>query len=403
MLLHYKANMAGPYHIENGIVCQDSYAVREGKNGEMIVAVADGLGSELYSDVGSQVGVNRAVDYCAEKLTPEMSVDEIKKMISNSFVHAYAAILERAEEDKQDSNQYDTTLCLAIYDGSHVVYGQSGDSGMIAVLESGEYVQLTQQQRDEEGYVYPLCSGPEFWQFGQEEGPVSALMVMTDGVFEQICPPILKKKEQTINVALAKDFLDREEKTPEEAKELDEALDEFLKNYPEELLNDDKTAVIVFNTERPAKRLEESYYAPLDWEKLNAEKEKILYQPKEEPESPKPQAPEDIWEEETVQEEPEAEPAPEAETESEPEPDKPSQPPQEPKVEDDLEEQVRRIVQKNPYFWLFMHSIVPIKDLDMLKALEAKVSAEGYCRACCAGSMMKMLYFIGLGVLAGMF
>ena len=166
MILHFKANMAGPYHIEHGIVCQDSYAVREGKNGEIIAAVADGLGSELYSDVGSLVGVDRAVEYCAEKLTPDMSVDEIKKMISNSFVHAYAAILERAEEDKQDSDQYDTTMCLAVYDGERVVYGQSGDSGMIAVLESGEYVQLTQQQRDAEGCVYPLCSGPEFWRFG---------------------------------------------------------------------------------------------------------------------------------------------------------------------------------------------------------------------------------------------
>lgn len=44
MILSYKANMAGPYHIEKGIVCQDSFALETGKDGFVIAAVADGLG-----------------------------------------------------------------------------------------------------------------------------------------------------------------------------------------------------------------------------------------------------------------------------------------------------------------------------------------------------------------------
>ena len=40
------ANMAGPYHIKNNIVCQDSYCVKKTNENITIAAVADGLGSE---------------------------------------------------------------------------------------------------------------------------------------------------------------------------------------------------------------------------------------------------------------------------------------------------------------------------------------------------------------------
>ena len=31
-----------------------------------------------------------------------------------------------------------TTLCMVIFDGGHVFYGQSGDSGILALLRSGD-------------------------------------------------------------------------------------------------------------------------------------------------------------------------------------------------------------------------------------------------------------------------
>ena len=51
MIISYKANMAGPYHIEAGLPCQDSFAIKKGNGSYIIAAVADGLGSELYSDI----------------------------------------------------------------------------------------------------------------------------------------------------------------------------------------------------------------------------------------------------------------------------------------------------------------------------------------------------------------
>jgi len=77
MIISYKANMAGPYHIEAGLPCQDSFAIKKGSGSYIIAAVADGLGSELYSDIGSAVAASTAVDYCAERISEGMSFDDI--------------------------------------------------------------------------------------------------------------------------------------------------------------------------------------------------------------------------------------------------------------------------------------------------------------------------------------
>ena len=99
----YKCNMAGPYHIENGLPCQDSFAIFRDETFS-ILAVADGLGSELYSDVGATVAAHAAVEYCSEHIVEGMGYAEIKKVMNNSLVNAYKAVLERAVEDGNDSD-----------------------------------------------------------------------------------------------------------------------------------------------------------------------------------------------------------------------------------------------------------------------------------------------------------
>ena len=55
----YKVNIPGPYHIKNGIPCQDAYCIRETPDGVIVAAVADGLGSERLHLVLSLHFVNR--------------------------------------------------------------------------------------------------------------------------------------------------------------------------------------------------------------------------------------------------------------------------------------------------------------------------------------------------------
>lgn len=267
-MIIYKSSMAGPYHIDNGIPCQDSYAVDSVNGAFRVAAVADGLGSETHSDIGSFVASKTAVEYASENLTNDMRSEDIKKVMNNAFVYAYKAVLERAAEDGNDSDEYDTTLCMAIYDGRSVYYGHSGDSGMVVLLETGDYIRVTTQQRDEEGRVFPLCWGPEKWEFGEVEEAVSAVMLATDGVFEQICPPLMRNHAIEVNVPLAQRFLDRFECSESDVADLEAASADYLDHFPRYLLDDDKTIVVMINPERKPNRKEESYYAIPDWNAL---------------------------------------------------------------------------------------------------------------------------------------
>ena len=81
------ANMAGPYHIKNNIVCQDSYYVKKAKENITIAAVADGLGSEKFSDIGSKIAAKVAVEHCVNNYNSNLSEDEVKKLMNNAFVY----------------------------------------------------------------------------------------------------------------------------------------------------------------------------------------------------------------------------------------------------------------------------------------------------------------------------
>ena len=267
-MITYKCNMAGPYHIESDLPCQDSFAIIR-KDSFSFLAVTDGLGSELYSDVGAAVAAHTAVEYCSERITEGMEFAEIKKVMNNALVYAYKDVLTRAAEDGNDPDEYDTTLCLAVYDGKNLYFAQSGDSGLVALLENGEYYRATTQQRDEEGRVFPLCWGPEKWEFGCVEAPVSAFMLMTDGIFEQICPKLMRKRKIEINVPLARRFLDHFDCT-------EKAVHKYLEHYPRYLLDDDKTVVVLINPERRPEEKDEAYYAIPDWQAMRDEAEALL-------------------------------------------------------------------------------------------------------------------------------
>ena len=277
MIRYYTANMAGPYHLDNGIPCQDSFFIKRDNKGVVYASVADGLGSESNSDEGSRIASQKSCDYCMERYKSGMPFSEVKKIMNNAFVNAYKAVLEEAYATGNSPDEYDTTLCMVIYDDGHVFYGQSGDSGILALMKSGEYIPLTIQQRDEDGYVFPLCSGPSVWAFGETEAPVSSIMLMTDGVWEQICPPLLRNRDVKINVALASRFMDRNENSRKSVKALEEAASRYLENYPRKLLDDDKTIVVIYNPHQPAKKMPADYYKAPDWVSLQEVAKANLY------------------------------------------------------------------------------------------------------------------------------
>lgn len=277
MIHFYSACMAGPYHIDNNIPCQDSRYIKQRDDGVTVAACADGLGSELYSDIGSQLGSYTAVAYCAEHYEPNMTTEEVLRLIKVSFVNAYKAVLDKATEMEEDIDQFDSTLCLVIYDGENVWFGQSGDSGMVVRLTNGMYYPITEQQRDDDGNVFPLCSGPEYWVFGKVEGSVSSVMLMTDGVWDQICHPLLRKESVKVNTSLIAPFMERTETEQEEIEGVQKACEGFLEHFPRDQLDDDKTVVILYNTDNPATKMPVEYYLYPDWDQLKAKNRELFY------------------------------------------------------------------------------------------------------------------------------
>lgn len=269
MIKSVSVNLQGTYHKEQNLVCQDSFYLLQKEN-FVIAAVADGLGSEKFSDIGSQIASKTAVEYCAEKFSEDMDFAETKKIMNNSFVTAWKNVLDRAAKDGNPFSEYDTTLCLVIYNGKTLFYGNSGDSSAIVLKEDGHYRAIVKPQNDEEGCVFPLCSGPTVWEFGEIINDVHSVMLMTDGVWHQVVPPVLngnvdKIDQYTFNIPILEKFMNRQEKSGDDVAKVEEDLTCYLENFPAYALYDDKTVIVLWNPESPALRLAEDYYKPIDW------------------------------------------------------------------------------------------------------------------------------------------
>ena len=274
MIYSYGVTRIGTYHIEHDIVCQDAHYIKKLSDSCVIAAVADGLGSELYSDIASKEVSHTSVEYCASKFDPKLDDDEVLDLIEQSFRVSQNKIEEIARSQNHESKQYDTTLDLVIYTKGKLFYGHAGDSGIVALLSDGTYKQLTIQSRDEFGYVFPLCF-EDRWVFGVSEKEVASVFLATDGILETLFPAALRSQPVKLYVALAQYFMDRDRLGFEELGEetVTENMSEYISSIPGEQVNDDKTVVVLSDSEVKMTRQPDEYYAVPDFQKLEQERE----------------------------------------------------------------------------------------------------------------------------------
>lgn len=269
MIHSYGITQQGTLHIEKNTVCQDAHCFERVNEHCAIAAVADGLGSELYSDIASQIAAESSVKYCADNILLGLEDTDILQVIKDSFKHALSKIQAASEESGNSINEYDTTLALAVYNEGKVFYGNSGDSGIVILSQDGSYSVLTEQQRDENGNVYPLCFGEEWWVFGTVQN-VSSVLLATDGILETLFPYLLRNEEVNIYVALARYLMDEESLGFEQTSDdfVRQQMSEFIASIPGSQVNDDKTLLVMLDTSYSAKKREEEYYLTPDWNAL---------------------------------------------------------------------------------------------------------------------------------------
>lgn len=191
MLTHYSITQQGKSHIEKGEPCQDyssSKRVQIDKDTEIIVAaIADGVGSCEYSQIGSKVAVNSFVGYIENQLTSgniALNDDEITELIKQAFLHAFEEEEKTSSEEEIPFVELDTTLTGVVYDGRRLWFGHIGDDGAVVIYDDGHYEMITNRHKgDDFRSLIPLREISS-WQFGQTLKDVAACILMTDGVLD---------------------------------------------------------------------------------------------------------------------------------------------------------------------------------------------------------------------------
>ncbi len=273
MIYAYGVTQQGSYHVEKNLPCQDYHYYKLIEPNYAIGAVADGLGSQKFTDVASKIAATDAVEFCKEKIDLK-DPEGILTVIKQAFSHALEEIKKEADSKGNDVNEYDTTLALAVFVDDKIYYGNSGDSGIIVHSNDGTFKGVTIQQRDENGCVFPLCFGEEHWQFGKEEGVASCLLA-TDGMLEIFYPYLLKGEKVEIYIALANYMMSNTvlnyPDTPSE--EVQKAMDNFVAGLSPDQVSDDKTVLALINDSVEVNRQDEDYYKAPDWAELKKKKD----------------------------------------------------------------------------------------------------------------------------------
>ena len=199
---------------------QDSFGVySDGK--QVIVTVADGLGSAAYSKEGSQTIVSVAADV--------LSHTDSYENIANEVLKKWSALIDG------NANQYDTTLKFVKITDNNVVYGGIGD-GWIAFSDENGLQSLTADNsfsnQTDSILSFDLRQKFTVKELGTERFRIG--VVATDGFSEDI------EKENALQML--------EEVESELLKNEESFISEMIRtltNWPIETNCDDKTAVFI--------------------------------------------------------------------------------------------------------------------------------------------------------------
>ncbi len=269
MIYAYGVTLNGPYHEKDGLPCQDAHKIIKVGPNLCIAAVADGLGGAKHSKMAAKIAVDVTVGYCAENITCASTPHDIEQVIRLSFEKAQDSIEAEARAKECEQSEYDTTLSLAVLKGNEMSFGHSGDSGIVVLTEEGLYEKATEQQRDEDGRVFPLFFRDK-WVFGTHPKRTASVFLATDGMYETLFPLYIYEEPISIYVALARYFMDNRVLNIDEVGEdaVQERIENFLAGISDTLVNDDKTVVVVVNSSVKTKVQPPEYYATPDWTEL---------------------------------------------------------------------------------------------------------------------------------------
>ncbi|MCL2690942.1 MAG: protein phosphatase 2C domain-containing protein [Candidatus Bathyarchaeota archaeon] len=281
MIGWYGTSLIGRSHLSEGGVCQDYSGVKTLQNGWVVAAVADGLGSAKYSDIGSKLAVEEVLRF-VDVNVPEVWHDEsLISLLRTAFHVALKKIKDQASKEGHLLRYYDTTLTCVVYNGVNAVFGHVGDGGIIVLNPFGDFTALTVAQKGEEyNQTVPLRGGPDNWVFGLSNESIVALLLLTDGIYDVACPWLLAQQKQKMYVNYVRPFMDRnilKVKSSADFEKVQKDVEEFFQGKHAKQITDDKTIVGIINTDVMPEVKPDKYYLEPNWKKLVTEHREKLY------------------------------------------------------------------------------------------------------------------------------
>lgn len=189
MLTHFHVTQQGESHIQRGIPCQDFSVSRrvllKDDREVILAAIADGVGSCIFSQYGAETAVNTLLQTLEQGLSKEGWTDEaLLALMKQGFETALLEVEAEAGRRELPFMEFDSTLTGVVYDGRDLWFGHIGDDGLVLLYTDGSYEMVTVRHSGQERHsVYPLRNA-ELWQFGKAPKDTAALVMMTDGVLD---------------------------------------------------------------------------------------------------------------------------------------------------------------------------------------------------------------------------
>lgn len=243
----------GESHIKSETSCQDRcYSFTIPDKGIIIAAVADGVGSCALSDLGADIAVHTSVESISNELQSckYECLDSIiaGSLLRNAFQIAYDQVEQTAKKYEQLVYSLQSTLTVAIYDGSDLYFGHAGDDGIVALTERGTLALATTRHKGEEASsVYPL-QAKTTWQFGMVPNTVAFTMA-TDGVLDAFVRSSFENDR--VYYPFLEPIFTAEYSSPKDVKQVCSDLYSYMKSKKyRSVVTDDLSIVAVMNLDK---------------------------------------------------------------------------------------------------------------------------------------------------------
>lgn len=238
------ASVNGVSHEKLGRPCQDSHAWRVIHGKILIAGVADGAGSALFGEVGSELAVQTAVERLSELADKSKFDDDsyLQEILFDAVKLARKAIEDKAQSENITIRNFATTLILLIATDNLVSAIQIGDG---AVIVKGNDVISTLIKPSYSEFINEteFLTSPSAFdniQIEIKRCPITHIAIISDGLqmlalnlpdytpFEGFFLPLFEFLENVENEELANRQLEAFLRSPRVTERTDDDLTLFL-------------------------------------------------------------------------------------------------------------------------------------------------------------------------------